>query len=170
MECVSNFFTGIRDDLRIIEKKEDSDQEMRNARISSVALRIIAAILLVYSVCAAISAIVTIGSAPLTGLGLLISAIIVFVLTHDLIVFGTNSSHEMNDYNKRNGRVGDNVISRTFNRVVGALSTSYKEGRALWKDTPHLLEGTWVMGPMNRCFRSLQSSLRNHRNNSTAPV
>lgn len=158
MECIQNFFAGIRDDLAIIERKEDADDEMRKARISSVALRIIAAIFIAYSVSAAISAIVTVATAPLTALGLLISAIVIFVLSHDLIVFGTNLSKAMNDDNMRNGRVGSNLVSQTAYRVFGVLSTTFKGARAAWKDTPHLLEGTLVMGPLNRFIRNARAS------------
>lgn len=146
VNSIADYFRGIQTDIQKIKSGKENE-ETTNARTAAVALRIIGLVCAVGCVVMAISAMVTIGANPVSGLFMLIAAIVGFVCSHDLIVMGKNASRNCdNVHDIERGGLGG------FLR--GAVKAAVTVVQAGWYQTHPMYLDTWLIGPLYKCIDS----------------
>lgn len=147
---VQNYLQGIKEDVTAILHETDGlerdAQNIRLARMGSIAYKILGACVIGASVCAAISAIplLATGSA-VAGITCLAFAALGFVVGHDLATMGINNSNIINTALSPNGF------------EIGILNHGMQLGSHIYNacttNTPPILKDTWLFCHVYDMFR-----------------
>ena len=131
MSAIENFCSYIVRDIKMVTSEQREPQEIRDIRISTLALRIIGLVIGAIALSCFFGALGTAILSPVSAVGSLITSVFLFTLAHDMVIVGHNRSE-----------------------IINSLSGF---GSAIWRNflglTPRDFENTWVASSIYRAVQ-----------------